>query len=146
MMVKSMKYNGENWEDILYFLHGVGEYRTTLELDGELFESSMYVYLSDGEGTILNVNDFVAYVDGDLVIFNEHDWKRFDRPKSLIEFERVLNIVFPISKSGTNMFDFVAEITGAEIKPYNNGQIWINGIDCIIGAIGNGKFEVNVND
>jgi len=137
MMVKSMKYNGENWEDILYFLKGVGEYRTVLESDGDTFESSMYVYLSDGEATILNVNDYVAYVDDDIVIFSERDWIRFNRPSYLIEYERVLNLVFPASEIGTNVFELVGEITGYDVKPYGNRCVWI---------LGDRVFEVKAND
>lgn len=149
MKINFMKFNGDNWEDMLYFLKDNGDYITTYNSKDKIFESHIYIRELFVQ---VNIGDVVAYIDDAVVVFNKKDWKRYNRPKSLIEFERVLNIVFPIAEVGTNITEIASKITGYDFKAgelsfiLNTLWCWIDGIECNIIEVNDDKFEVELKN
>ena len=127
-----MKFDGNNWETMLYFLKGRGslikeyEYRSS----GEIIT---YIHIPD-LGVNVVVGEVCVYINDDLVVFNEEEWKLFNTPECILEFERLLNIIMNVVKPEISIMSIIEDITEGSLV------IEYDGFD----AIANGNFNFDV--
>jgi len=152
---KWLQYDGENWEEVLYFLKGRGslikeyEYKTS----GEIIT---YIHIEDLDMNVV-VSDIVVYIDDELLVFSEEHWKLYNKPEIVIEFERLLNILMDSVKPEVSIFSIIEDIfddnieiipLGIDFESMNidtakMNQYSINGYDCTIDK-NDDIYEVNL--
>ncbi len=128
-----MKYDGNNWESMLYFLKGRGSlikeyaYKTS----GEIVT---YINIGDMDMNVV-VGDVCVYIDEELLVFDEESWQLYNTPECIMEYERILNILMNVVKPDVSVMAVIEELTEGSLEIEYDG----------FNAIANGDFDFDVS-
>lgn len=100
-----IKFDGNNWRDVLIFLND-GTYIKRCER-GEIIS---FIYISSLDSNAV-LGDVIVFDTDGVKIFTEEEWKLFTLPPHVIEFERLLNILKNNIEPNAMIFDMINKIS-----------------------------------